>query len=409
MPPLRTTGGMLKELGLSQSPKKRNKGTARCLCYPEHRVYETLGARLLGADLIGQNYLAGRTAPLHFVGPGFIKSMDFTLKPNLKYRLKEPIYFHLAYNPVTDNGFHVIRTTIVLTIIVGTVIAVQEPWAASLIFRTGYEANTRPVNSVLRNVRGSDKSVAAPNRWESDLEGHPAIDEFGIRYVCGNDSERWAQIVDDPTNPGNRVMHFWLNDTQNCGAVSRIQAIIKTNHKLTEAFQRIRMYIHPDASKLLDSTGRWFQFQEIWIRPNWTGRDNPFRMGLYIPIKDGAYYWNVRATECCDPSIHFWNVENHAVPVPIGEWFTAETYYKMGDAKTGRIQFTITRDGQTPQTVFDVTNWTYHPDEQPEGIHIWNPQKLYVAPRNVDHVREKGGTLQIYWDDWELWDGLPPG
>lgn len=74
VPPLRTIGRMLKELGLSQTPKKRVKGAARYLCYPEHTVYETLGARVLEADFIGQKYLTGRTAPLHFVGMSFKKS-----------------------------------------------------------------------------------------------------------------------------------------------------------------------------------------------------------------------------------------------------------------------------------------------------------------------------------------------
>lgn len=288
-----------------------------------------------------------------------------------------------------------------------TLVIVQKPWAGALIFQTGYEAATRPRNSVLSELSGTDKSVAPPNRWVGDLQGHPKIDEFGIRYVCGNNSERWAKIVEDPTNPGNHVMHYWLDDTQNCGADSRVQSIVKADNKLNEVFQRIRMYIHEDANILLETTGRWFQFQEIWIRPNWTGRDNPFRIGFYIPIGKDAFYWNVRANSCCDPTRHFWELENHIVPVPIGEWFTAETYYKMGNSSNGRIKFTIIQDGQSPQVVFDITDWTYHPDEEPEGIQIWNPQKLYVSPENVDYVRERGGTLQIYWDDWELWDGLP--
>lgn len=79
VPALRTIGRMLKELGLSQSPKKRVKGAARYLCYPEHTVYETLGTRVLEADFIGQKYLAGRTAPLHFVG------MSFKRSPKLRY------------------------------------------------------------------------------------------------------------------------------------------------------------------------------------------------------------------------------------------------------------------------------------------------------------------------------------
>lgn len=80
VPPLRTIGRMLRELGLS-APRKtgRAKGAARYLCYPEHTVYHTLGARVLEADFIGQKYLAGRTAPLHFVG------FCFKQAPKLRY------------------------------------------------------------------------------------------------------------------------------------------------------------------------------------------------------------------------------------------------------------------------------------------------------------------------------------
>lgn len=78
-PPLRTIGRFLTEAGLSKGPKQRVKGASRYLCYPEHTVYETLGRRVLEADFIGQKYLTGRTAPLHFIG--------FSLKkaPKLRY------------------------------------------------------------------------------------------------------------------------------------------------------------------------------------------------------------------------------------------------------------------------------------------------------------------------------------
>lgn len=79
VPPLRTIGRFLKELGLSRSPKKRVKGASRYLCYPEHTVYETLGPRLLEADFIGKKYLAGHSEPVNFVG------MSFKKEPKIRY------------------------------------------------------------------------------------------------------------------------------------------------------------------------------------------------------------------------------------------------------------------------------------------------------------------------------------
>ena len=85
VPPLRTIGRMLAELGLSTSPKRgRGKGAARYLCYPEHTVYHTLGERVLEVDFVGKKYLAGRTAPLHFAG------LSFKHPPKLRYYQRVP-------------------------------------------------------------------------------------------------------------------------------------------------------------------------------------------------------------------------------------------------------------------------------------------------------------------------------
>ena len=74
-PPLRTIGGMLRALGLSKRRRKdRHKGASRYLCYPEYTIYTLFGGRVLEADFIGKKYIAGRTAPLHFVGFSFKKA-----------------------------------------------------------------------------------------------------------------------------------------------------------------------------------------------------------------------------------------------------------------------------------------------------------------------------------------------
>lgn len=79
IPPLRTIGKMLKDLGLTQRPRGRQKGASRYLCYPEHTVYEMLGDRVLESDFIGQKYIYGRTAPIHFIG------FSFKREPKLRY------------------------------------------------------------------------------------------------------------------------------------------------------------------------------------------------------------------------------------------------------------------------------------------------------------------------------------
>jgi hypothetical protein len=80
IPPLRTIGQILKDLGLSQPQRKaRNNGASRYLCYPEHTVYHKIGQRVMEADFVGQKFLAGRTEPLHFIG------FSFKELPKLRY------------------------------------------------------------------------------------------------------------------------------------------------------------------------------------------------------------------------------------------------------------------------------------------------------------------------------------
>ena len=80
IPPLRTIGQILKELGLSDKYRRhRHKGASRYLCYPEHTIYHRLGKRVMEADFVGQKYLTGRTEPLHFIG------FSFKTEPKFRY------------------------------------------------------------------------------------------------------------------------------------------------------------------------------------------------------------------------------------------------------------------------------------------------------------------------------------
>ncbi len=86
-----------------------------------------------------------------------------------------------------------------------------------------------------------------------------------------------------------------------------------------------------------------------------------------------------------------------------------EIYYKEGDAQTGRVYLAITPDGKPRQVVFDVTGWTYCPTSPtPDGITDWNPLKLYTSKEVVRFVKGQEKTLQIYWDDFELWKNRRP-
>lgn len=78
-PSLRTIGRIMKELGLTQVRKRRNKGAAAYLCYPEYTIYSGLDGRVLEADFVGRKHIYGRTAPINFIGYSFKK------EPRIRY------------------------------------------------------------------------------------------------------------------------------------------------------------------------------------------------------------------------------------------------------------------------------------------------------------------------------------
>jgi len=80
LPPLRTIGQILSDLGFSSKRRKdRHKGASRYLCYPEYTIYTLLGNRVLEADFIGKKYITGRSEPLNFI------AFSFKKEPKLRY------------------------------------------------------------------------------------------------------------------------------------------------------------------------------------------------------------------------------------------------------------------------------------------------------------------------------------
>ncbi|NIR70030.1 hypothetical protein GWO14_08935 [candidate division KSB1 bacterium] len=80
IPPLRTIGQIMKDLGLTQPYRKsKAKGAASYLCYPEHCIHTVMGQRVLELDFVGKKFLKGHSAPLNFIG------FSFKHHPKLRY------------------------------------------------------------------------------------------------------------------------------------------------------------------------------------------------------------------------------------------------------------------------------------------------------------------------------------
>ncbi len=289
----------------------------------------------------------------------------------------------------------------------------------NLIFHSGFEPGTEIAKTKPHryDIEGTDYSFDTLNNWYNNLKEYPNIGRFVIELKDGTENDRFAAIVDDPTGVSNKVLQFWLkhpheivNETTKKG---RVQASMSNNVDLTEVYQKIRLFIHEDFNilKAYPKSFAWMGVFEVWNDPNWgVEGDYPFRFGLNIKKAEKdtveSFYFRVKGqTRDNSGPETLWEETNYDYPVPVGEWFTLETYMKEGDANNGRYYVAITSDKDVKTVLFDITDYTYHPSDPnfTDGFPFFNPMKLYTSDDIVNFVDENGGTLQFFWDDFELY------
>lgn len=292
------------------------------------------------------------------------------------------------------------------------------------IFQSGFETGISVVpdteNSQYAYLRGSDSNFSELNDWQQDID-HSQLDYVGIFrlwYEQGDVSQRYADILDDPTDSSNKVLAFEILQDHIFDAEKpdqskgRVQAALADNGQLSEIYTKVRLYLHPDleALTLSEEAISWFTLQEFWN--NLPEKTNPYRVTL-----------NLQKTAGTNKSLHFgahgqtremvegqlrwidqWKVDPvESFTLPTGEWMTLETYYKEGDADAGRFIVRVTdADGQAHDIV-DINDATRHPSGIDDGVSHFNPMKLYTSGQLINQMRDADKKVMLYWDDFELW------
>lgn len=197
----------------------------------------------------------------------------------------------------------------------------------------------------------------------------------------------------------------------------RVQAnLYEAGTGLTEMFYSVRLYLPHDMDTLQYHPGpiEWLTLMEFWNNPNWTGDPYPFRISVELqkpgqgpgPLRFGVY-----AETGTDNGnwTGLWESFNTEFAVPGGQWITLGITYVEGDNNTGRFLMTATPDGGQLHEVFNLTDFTHHPDDpSPDGLTHFNPFKLYTSAQLIHTMRGMGKLLQVWWDDFELWAGPGP-
>jgi hypothetical protein len=238
-----------------------------------------------------------------------------------------------------------------------------------------------------------------------------------ILYEGGTREDRLAEIVADPENEKNQVLRTWIRNASIPSGrkgwdKGRIQLNFTSVNK-TSVFERHRMYLHPDIAhyRSYPQESKWFGIATMWMGD--TSKPNAFMISVDIAKDAGVgkpLYFMVAGEKRLGGLLgqgqwqFVWNEVNRKFEVPVGVWMDVEIGYRQGDAKSGRFFMSVRpADDAQPTTIFDITNWTYHPAAaKPMPMTRWNPIKLYTSEKLVDHIRNQGGLAQIYWDDLQI-------
>ena len=311
----------------------------------------------------------------------------------------------------TDYFVKMKRLTVILILFTYSGVFAQTP---ELIFNSGFEpaVDTIEHDSSSIDIFGIDGSVSGPNDWEVDLEDHPNIGYFKIQFKGGDENDRLAEIVDDPLDATNKALQFRINNP-NSGNNGRIQSNLYNNNGIHKLFYSIRLFLPVDFNILKEYPDdfTFLTLMEFWNNANWTEEDYMFRVKAnLVKITEDPDSLRIRVTGQIRDLVQdewgedIWEFYNNDYVVPVHKWMTLRVYFVEGDDCSGRFILTITPDGETETIVHNVRNFTHHPeDPSPDGLSQVNPFKLYTDNEIVEYVKDNGGLLNVFWDDFEIW------
>ena len=283
-----------------------------------------------------------------------------------------------------------------------------------LIFQSGFESTSRIVN---HKLAGKDETLKEKNDWDVDINRFAK--SLSINFTGGDNTQRFAEIIAEPGNPGNHVMHFQLNEGWLNGRsrLARAQFDLYGIYTgLKEFYQTIRIFLPEDMRTVRQYPQpiHWLTILEIWNNVSWV-ESEPYgfrvTLGLGKSTGEESDLTFILDAEDCEifengrqRYTKVWVDKNPDIKIPIGEWFTMHYYLKEGNADHGRFIAVIETEKNGKQTVFDITNFTHNTkDPSPGGVTEFNPLKLYTSMDLANFMKEKGKSLQIYFDDFKLY------
>jgi len=256
--------------------------------------------------------------------------------------------------------------------------------------------------------------ISASRRLSKDF----SFGRSELQFQGGNEVERWARVVPAPDNPSNRVLAFMIKhpnvrEADKNPSKGRVQMNVYKNDGIKRVKMSVRLYLDADFNivKSFPDGIKWLTLSEWWNNAGWTKESFPFRIsvnlikeqaGINSPFLLSAHAQTLN-TRTKKWSNLIWEETNRSFVMPIERWVTLEYDYQEGNASTGYFKLTATVDGGESAQVFNVRNYTHHPDDpKPDGLRDFNPLKLYTSQKLINYVNSKGGAIKVYWDDLDI-------
>lgn len=277
--------------------------------------------------------------------------------------------------------------------------------AASLWFKSGFEEGVA-LELSKRGGRIVGTDSATRRSWTGHFERIPALVGSNLGELGGIPEDINFSLVDGGDGRGRVLRMQVLNNSQPIAA-TRASFNLKFNKDFgfKQLYVRYRFKLDPKYKEAIAATKKWFQITEYK-----SVVQDGFRKTLAIHIeKDGDRYFPFVQFRDLEAGIKkgktvkpIWRVENRAINMPFGEWFDTEMFLKLGKAGEGRFYYTI-----NGRVVFDVRDKETMSTQPPMALDHWSIFKLYQDKEIIKWMQEHGGICQGWYDDLEIWDGIP--
>lgn len=276
------------------------------------------------------------------------------------------------------------------------------------------EPGGRGARLALPRASCDDAARAKPLAAARSLKG-AATARLGvprIEFEGGTAQDRQATVVPGTAGQSD-FLRFTLSTpnvktARGVPAKGRVQLDLYGNSGAQQVQESVRMRLGPGFETLLayPEAIDWMTISELWNNAPWTDSRYPFRISVNLvkgtPGEGSGWHLAVHA-QTMNPSTKkwdrtVWEQQNNRFTLVPGRWLQLRIEFVEGDATSGRFSLMAQEDGQPAVQVFNVTNWTHHPDDPaPDGLSHWNPIKLYTGSRPINFLSARGEKLDIDW------------